>query len=582
MKRKYIYGVLGIISVIILVSILVKYKYDTVSITVNSSKNISLRDKDTIKLINTFKEPNGMYSTITGNENTYNGYNTVYCTLILNEIGIKTDNNIINSIKKQSLFKDTNQDILNEMEKTYYANIILKNNKTTIPYYIKEDLKKIIKSDYHKDGYFISSNYVKYKDRPDFLLTKLNNTMLVLRLAKEFNLMNTIDENTIILWLNSVLRDKTTNDLPGKIYYISTCLNLLNKSMDINNKIVIDTRLFENINDISALTQIQQYLLLCKEYSQKIDTPSINALKINLAASLKYKSNDPQVTYKKILILKMLNYKYNSKHIAFLIKSDEYKSAFFPNISKFQYDYKQTYIYVSTLLMLNQKSDIDSDSIKNKLISIKADTLNEILKSDPYEIYAIVQLNNILNLNALGKEVLNNIKQTLLNTDTKQLNKNNLLFFSHKTMILKSIGYTFHNTYLPNNNDTILEDILKNKGEFKDNKILQLIYLDTLINSGYDKSKLTKFGDYVNNIKADINDENETYLLYCKCIFLKYIGYKLDKQNVYKSLEYMQTNIGYGANIKSSFFDPRMTLLCQQLKMILENKKTDNYMLLLN
>jgi DNA-directed RNA polymerase beta subunit len=303
MKKKYIYGFLCMIGVIIIVSVLVKYNYRSASTAITSSKNISLRDKDTIKLINTFKEPNGMYSTITGNENTYNGYNTIYCTLILNEIGIKTDNNIIKSIEKQSLFKDSDQDILNEIEKIYYANVILKNNKTTIPQYIKDDLKKIIKSDYHKEGYFISSNYVKYKDRPDFLLTKLNNTMLVLSLAKEFNLTNTIDESTTILWLNSVLRDKSTDTLPGKIYYISTCLNLLNKTLDINNKIVIDTSLLKNINDISALTQIQQYLLLCKQYSQKIDTPRINALKINLAASLKYKSNDPQVTYKKILIL---------------------------------------------------------------------------------------------------------------------------------------------------------------------------------------------------------------------------------------------------------------------------------------
>lgn len=522
--------------------------------------SVSMTDFDDIKdNYASFENENGLFSVVAPLENTYSDYYTMYCNLLRDNLKIQINKKALS--KKlidlmSSDFKDTDKisnNVFEGIEQPYYLYILNKNLNLNLPLNnMKDIVSHMINESYREDGYFLPSFYKEDTS----ISTKLSITLQTLEVAKELQLMDTIDKKAVINWTQKILESKDL--ILADYYYLTQISNVLEVPLLTDSQIrtLLEQQQVEkwNADDLVDVIEMQAYVFLCKQFNLS-NEDKINLILSNIKNSLRIDIREPQILSRKVELLGEYNVEidtYFKDKIDFLTKINKYDDETYPVITSYEEDLKQAFMVKEIFNNLGERNI----AFPNEAISRFE---NSIQEQDLYDLYSIIKLKQEFGTqNDITDQIVERIKKERIET----LNENNITTWGWQMLILKECGYKIEPGDLPGNINQIIDSI-KNLTKPFNNNLLNLILIDTLITIDLNDDKQI-YSDFVKQINVSDASEVLCYDVYYKNIILHRLG-EFDASDIEHFAKTLRRKGGFSMNKKQVFPDIRSTYLMMQL-----------------
>ncbi|MFS0657150.1 hypothetical protein [Bacillus sp. 179-C3.3 HS] len=526
-----------------------------------SSKLEQQQHQNIKKVENSWKDDTlfTLINAVNDTEDEYTSYYFHQSALLLNQ---PTDEKFCNTqfekLEEESFAKDiTDNMIFTGIERVYRAYQSIKNCKGDATPLIKKHTQYLLNTSFYKDGFFLSEEFKEFKDNPDYMDVKLQQTHMMLVLLSDLNLMQSVNKHKISLWVDKIKPEDFVT------------LELI---LDINEKLQLDskynlnsTELKKRINkknlDFDDLLEINSFVNLNSKNLIKKDKELLNSISKKIR-SFSFEASDIQSEYFKLNILKNLNVEIDPKEKeAFIDKFStfEYENGMFPAIAPFNNSFSPILIGKDLSEFPKNKAAKIDKIIRSHLSKV---TFDDLVKLDALEIYSYISLldltdhqhNNQLNIK---------LKQYLTKKVKEPIDVHTIMNWSFYTRSLLKLESDFERELLPDNTNEMITKITKYPESYYDEekKITSLVFLDTLARTELYSSELESVKSDIRDIPINVSIDIAAYLIYYKVSVMEKLEIEYDKNEVAQQITSLFKKKGYSLNKKQNFPDIYSTYL---------------------
>ncbi|MGD6867599.1 hypothetical protein ACQCV6_15360 [Bacillus cereus] len=502
---------------------------------------------------------------------TYYAYQTVY--LLGESPGRNYCKHLKQVTEKGDFSAETENLIFTGIERVYRAQksleLCIGETEQTKFLGIEKHVIDLLNSTYIDNGYFISEEFKPYKDKPEYIEVKLQQTYMMIYLANVYKKLDEIDTNQIKLWIKQIpLKDLTIINTITKIDEILGAKT--NVEIDIKEVESLVNQQTYQIHDFMSLNSLVE--LYNKKYIQ-LDNSIITSIKDKIK-KYQFGLSDIQSEYIKNNILKNLNTDINEKEKEILLKDFStymYDDGMLPTFSTYNNPLSPSLVgRISEEFTVANSSNHDVKILN----TIKNLNMKELMKQDPFEVYSYVTLYKLADStpdDSQKKELIEMLKQKI----KLPINRNNVMSWSFYVKSLINLDEKISVNMLPNNTTEILNSIIeKEKSYFgKNGEISTLVFLETIASTELYQDKLIKTKKFIEVVDADENSEIGAYLIYYKTMLQEILEIPYDKNKTASKITRLFKQSGYSLSTQNKFADVYSTYFLMNVNQILSEAK---------
>lgn len=502
---------------------------------------------------------------------TYYAYQTVY--LLGESPGRNYCKHLKQVTEKGDFSAETENLIFTGIERVYRAQksleLCIGETEQTKFSGIEKHVIDLLNSTYIDHGYFISEEFKPYKDKPEYIEVKLQQTYMMIYLANVYKQLDKIDTNQIKLWIKQIpLKDLTVINTITKIDEILG--SKTNVEIDIKEVESLVNQQTYQIHDFMSLNSLVE--LYNKKYIQ-LDNSIITSIKDKIK-KYQFGLSDIQSEYIKNNILKNLNTDINEKEKEILLKDFStymYDDGMLPTFSTYNNPLSPSLVgRISEEFTVANSSNHDVKILN----TIKNLNMKELMKQDPFEVYSYVTLYKLADStpdDSQKKELIEMLKQKI----KLPINRNNVMSWSFYVKSLINLDEKISVNMLPNNTTEILNSIIETEKSYfgKNGEISTLVFLETIASTELYQDKLIKTKKFIEVVDADENSEIGAYLIYYKTMLQEILEIPYDKNKTASKITRLFKQSGYSLSTQHKFADVYSTYFLMNVNQILSEAK---------
>ncbi|MGP7818812.1 hypothetical protein [Niallia sp. 01092] len=460
---------------------------------------------------------------------------------------------LLQMLHKDSFPKEQENLIFSGIERVFRAQKSMELCQENAALLLRKHIKYLLNTTYNEQGFFLSEEFKKFKNKPEYMDVKIQQTYMMLYLASNYGFLEDIDTKKIKYWIDTIILED--------FYRIDTVIKI-NKMLGYETEFEIDNNKvyqlvnlksynFNDLLELNSLTNINKF-----QNNFKLENKTISII-LNKLDNYHFGLSDIQSEYYKLNILSNLNKSIKKQEKQLLLRDFSayvYKDGMFPTISSFNNPFSPTFIGRDSVEYSKYKTTkYDKTIFKH----IKQVDISELIKLDSLEVFSFVSLLKLIDGEEIEENKKEELKKALLKKVKEPIVRSNIMSWSFYTRSLQILEGDISKDMLPKNTEDILNQIvISQKSYFESNdNISTLVFLDTLARTGVYLNKIKKTEPFINKVNIDINSDIAAYLIYYKTSLLEELDLPYDKNKIANHVKNLFKNHGYALNNKESFPD---------------------------